>query len=38
MIKTKDEITINWHIIEKCNYKCKYCFAKYSKMNMAEIH
>ncbi len=31
------EITINWHIIEKCNYGCYYCFAKYSKHEKKEI-
>lgn len=23
------EIVINYHITERCNYSCKYCFAKY---------
>lgn len=32
------EITINWHIIQKCNYKCYYCFAKYAKLERKEIH
>ena len=32
------EITINWHIIQKCNYKCYYCFAKYEKSQRKEIH
>jgi radical S-adenosyl methionine domain-containing protein 2 len=32
------EITINWHIIQKCNYKCYYCFAKYEKSHRKEIH
>lgn len=32
------EITINWHIIQKCNYKCYYCFAKYQKSQRKEIH
>jgi radical S-adenosyl methionine domain-containing protein 2 len=32
------EITINWHIIQKCNYKCNYCFAKYEKSQRKEIH
>ncbi|MAC84449.1 MAG: radical SAM protein [Arcobacter sp.] len=32
------EITINWHIIQKCNYKCYYCFAKYEKSERKEIH
>ncbi|MFW3441814.1 viperin family antiviral radical SAM protein [Aliarcobacter butzleri] len=33
-----NEITVNWHIIQKCNYKCYYCFAKYGKNNKKEIH
>jgi len=33
-----DHITINWHIIEKCNYTCDYCFAKYDKPLKKEIH
>lgn len=32
------EITVNWHIIEKCNYKCDYCFAKYAKSEGKEVH
>jgi radical S-adenosyl methionine domain-containing protein 2 len=28
-IPTKSEIVINWHITETCNYKCKYCYAKW---------
>jgi len=24
-----DEIVLNYHVTEKCNYSCKYCFAKY---------
>jgi radical S-adenosyl methionine domain-containing protein 2 len=33
-----NEITINWHIIQKCNYTCTYCFAKYDKYEKKEIH
>ena len=33
-----NEIVINWHIIEKCNYKCAYCFAKYGKTKLEEVH
>ncbi len=33
-----NEITINWHIIEQCNYNCEYCFAKYEKSLKKEIH
>ncbi len=31
------EITINWHIIEKCNYSCSYCFAKYQRTNQKKL-
>lgn len=24
-------LVINWHITEKCNYHCKFCFAKWNK-------
>ena len=30
-------ITINWHIVEKCNYSCTYCFAKYKDSHFKEI-
>lgn len=32
------EVTINWHLTQKCNLKCYYCFAKYSKYEKREIH
>lgn len=32
-----NEITINWHIVQQCNYKCTYCFAKYDKAFTKEI-
>lgn len=31
-----DELVINWHITEKCNYNCTYCFAKWGRPN--ELH
>lgn len=31
-----DELVINWHITEACNYNCEYCFAKWGKPN--ELH
>ena len=33
-----NEITVNWHIIQKCNYKCNYCFAKYDNYDKKEVH
>jgi radical S-adenosyl methionine domain-containing protein 2 len=25
------EIVYNWHVTERCNYSCKFCFAKWNK-------
>jgi len=35
-----ESIVINWHLIEKCNYQCKYCYAKYEKTanSNSELH
>jgi radical S-adenosyl methionine domain-containing protein 2 len=35
-INKPDELVINWHITEACNYDCTYCFAKWGKPN--ELH
>lgn len=31
-----NELVINWHITEVCNYNCHYCFAKWGRPN--ELH
>lgn len=36
LINNLDELVINWHITEACNYNCTYCFAKWGKPN--ELH
>jgi len=36
LITPLDELVINWHITETCNYNCTYCFAKWGKPN--ELH
>jgi len=36
VINKSDELVINWHITEACNYNCTYCFAKWGKPN--ELH
>lgn len=33
-----NEITVNWHIIEKCNYSCAFCFAKYKNSHLDDVH
>jgi radical S-adenosyl methionine domain-containing protein 2 len=32
------ELVINWHITEACNYSCKYCYAKWEKLDVELIH
>lgn len=34
--KKINELVINWHITEVCNYDCKYCFAKWGRPK--ELH
>ncbi len=31
-----DELVINWHITEACNYRCKFCYAQWN--NACELH
>ncbi len=33
-----DELVINYHITEKCNYHCQYCYAKWKVDKNKEIH
>lgn len=28
-VRPSDQLVINWHITEACNYSCKYCYAKW---------
>ncbi|MCH9852719.1 MAG: viperin family antiviral radical SAM protein [Alphaproteobacteria bacterium] len=28
-MKHQEKLVINWHLLEACNYNCKFCFAKY---------
>ncbi len=32
------ELTINWHMLETCNYECGFCFAKYGKDDSTVYH
>ena len=31
------ELVINWHVLEACNYRCRYCFAKWEKPAHPEL-
>jgi radical S-adenosyl methionine domain-containing protein 2 len=30
-IREIEELVINWHIIEKCNFRCQFCYGKWDK-------
>ena len=32
------ELVINWHITEACNYKCRYCYAKWDGTGRELLH
>ena len=32
------ELTINWHILEACNYSCYFCYAKYKQRSSFVRH
>lgn len=32
------ELVINWHITEACNYRCRYCYAKWTGSGRELIH
>lgn len=32
------ELTINWHILEACNYDCYFCYAKYGQRSIFSRH
>ncbi|EDN71560.1 conserved hypothetical protein [Beggiatoa sp. PS] len=34
----RDELVINYHITEKCNYACRHCYAKWNVNDNQEIH
>lgn len=33
-----EELTVNWHITEACNYGCQYCYAHWSRQDRRELH
>lgn len=34
----RESYVVNLHILEQCNYKCKYCFAHYESKNILSIN
>lgn len=32
-----DELVVNWHVLEACNYRCRYCYAHWEKEDKYEI-
>ena len=32
-INHKQGLAINWHMTERCNYNCKFCFSRYGNAN-----
>lgn len=32
------ELVVNWHITEACNYKCRYCYAKWNDAGRELLH
>lgn len=30
-------IVINWHVTEACNFRCRYCYAKWQKLDSREL-
>lgn len=28
-----NNLVVNWHITERCNYQCRFCFAKWDNQN-----
>ena len=31
-------LVINWHLLEPCQFKCKYCYAEWGKAKLPEVY
>jgi radical S-adenosyl methionine domain-containing protein 2 len=31
-------LVINWHLLEPCQFKCKYCYAQWDKANLPQVY
>jgi radical S-adenosyl methionine domain-containing protein 2 len=37
--KIKDStLVINWHLLEPCQFKCRYCYAQWDKANLPQVY
>ena len=33
-----NNVVVNWHLLEPCNFQCKYCFAEWRKSSLPEVY
>mgnify|MGYP001421555305 CR=1 FL=1 len=33
----RSQIVINWHVTEACNYQCRYCYAKWQRLDRKDV-
>ena len=38
MIPITNNMVINWHLLEPCQFKCKYCYAEWEKTSLHEVY
>ena len=36
--KNSANVVVNWHLLEPCHFRCKYCFAEWSKSSLPEVY
>lgn len=36
-MKKTDQLVLNWHLTETCNYVCRYCYSSWSRRQVGEI-
>lgn len=36
-MEPQTQLVVNWHVTEACNYRCKFCYAHWSKPNAPEL-
>ncbi|MDO8883184.1 radical SAM protein [Pseudotabrizicola sp.] len=36
-MEPQPQLVVNWHVTEACNYRCKFCYAHWSKPKASEL-